>query len=143
MQMTVRAAGGGGSSTSTAGMQRAQQRRLSGRAYRAGRLICGRVQVTISDDERIGQTAEERCVVELRFHEPLDDRLRVELTRLLRRRGAAAGRAAERIDPIEVVVDDPSAARLRIVGRIQPPRVHHGALRDIEFPLCRLEPARS
>src|SRR4051794_22869775 len=110
MQTTVRATGGGGGSASTAGMQRAQ-RRLSGRAYRAGRLICGRVQVTIGDDERIGQTAEERCVVELRFHEPLDDRLRVELTRLLRRRGAAAGRAAERIDPIEVVIDDPSAAR--------------------------------
>ena len=78
----------------------------------------------------------------MRFHEPLDDGLRSELTQLLRRRGAAAGRAAERIDPIEVVVDDPEAERERIVGRVEPPQVRRGALRDIEFALRKLEPTR-
>ena len=126
---------------SIAGTQRTKRCRV-GRAYRSGRLICGWVQVTISDDERIGLTAQERCLVRVRFHEPLDDGLRSELTQLLRRRGAAAGRAAERIDPIEVVVDDPHAERQRIVGRVEPPHVHHGTLRDIEFALRKLEPTR-
>jgi hypothetical protein len=118
------------------------QRSRLGRAYRAGLLVCGWVQVTISDDERLGLTAQERRLVRVRFHEPLDDGLRSELTQLLRRRGAAAGRAAERIDPIEVVVDDPHAERQRILGRVEPPQVHHGALRDIEFALRKLEPTR-
>jgi len=100
------------------------------------------VQVTISDDERIGLTQQERRLVRLCFHEPLDDGLRSELTQLMRRRGAAASRAAERIDPIEVVVDDPHAERQRIVGRVEPPQVHHGALRDINFALRQLEPTR-
>ena len=126
---------------SIAGTQRTKRCRV-GRAYRAGRLICGWVQVTLSDDERLGLTQQERRVVRLRFHEPLDDGLRCELTQLMRRRGAAAGRAAERIDPIEVVVDDPDAERERIFGRVEPPQVHHGRLGDIEFALRKLEPRR-
>ncbi|MGH2941282.1 MAG: hypothetical protein ACRDLN_00695 [Solirubrobacteraceae bacterium] len=121
---------------------RTSQRSRVGRAYRAGRLICGWVQVTIRDDGRLGLTREERRVVGVRFHEPLDDGLRSELREMVRRRGPAARRAAERIDPIEVVVDDPRGERRRIVGAVQPPQVHHGALRDIEFALRRLEPRR-
>lgn len=132
------APGIGGGSASAAGDQRCGL----GRAYRAGRLVCGWVQVTISDDERIGLTQQERRLIRLCFHEPIDDRLRSELTQLLRRRGAAAGRAAERIDPIEVVVDDPHVERQRIVGRIEPPQVSHGALRDVNFALRKLEPTR-
>jgi hypothetical protein len=124
------------------GTQRTNQRRRLARAYRSGRLICGWVQVTISDDERLGLTQQERQVVRLRFHEPLDDGLRSELAELLRRRGAAARRAAERIDPIEVVVDDPHGARRRILGSVQPPQAHHGRLRDIEFALRRVERTR-
>jgi hypothetical protein len=124
------------------GTQRTNQRRRLARAYRSGRLICGWVQVTISDDERLGLTQQERQVVRLRFHEPLDDGLRSELAELLRRRGAAARRAAERIDPIEVVVDDPYGARQRILGSVQPPQAHHGRLRDIEFALRRVERTR-
>jgi hypothetical protein len=124
------------------GTQRMNQRRRLARAYRSGRLICGWVQVTISDDERLGLTQQERQVVRLRFHEPLDDGLRAELAELLRRRGSAARRAAERIDPIEVVVDDPHGARQRIVGSVQPPQAHHGRLRDIEFALRRVERTR-
>jgi hypothetical protein len=124
------------------GTQRTNQRRRLARAYRSGRLICGWVQVTISDDERLGLTQDERQVVRLRFHEPLDDGLRSELAELLRRRGAAARRAAERIEPIEVVVDDPQGARQRILGSVQPPQAHHGRLRDIEFALRRVERRR-
>jgi hypothetical protein len=124
------------------GTQRTNQRRRLARAYRSGRLICGWVQVTISDDERLGLTQQERQVVRLRFHEPLDDGLRAELAELLRRRGSAARRAAERIDPIEVVVDDPHGARQRILGSVQPPQAHHGRLRDIEFALRRVERTR-
>lgn len=116
-------------------------RRL-GRAYRGGRLICGWVQVTIGDDERLGLTRQERRLVRVRFHEPIDDGLRSELTLLLRRRGQAAHRAAERIDPIEVVVDDPHGGRERILGSVEPPQVHHGLLRDIDFALRKLEPTR-
>jgi hypothetical protein len=121
------------------GTRRTNQCRRLARAYRSGRLICGWVQVTISDDERLGLTQQERQVVRLRFHEPLDDGLRAELAELLRRRGSAARRAAERIDPIEVVVDDPHGARQRILGSVQPPQAHHGRLRDIEFALRRVE----
>jgi hypothetical protein len=113
-----------------------------GRAYRAGRLICACVQVTIRDDERLGLTRDERRLVGLRFYEPLDDGLRSELREMVRRRGSAARRAAERIDPIEVIVDDPQGERRRIVGAVEPPRVHHGQLRDIEFALRRIEPQR-
>jgi hypothetical protein len=124
------------------GTQRTNQCRRLARAYRSGRLICGWVQVTISDDERLGLTQQERRVVRLCFHEPLDDGLRAELAELLRRRGSAARRAAERIDPIEVVVDDPHCARQRILGSVQPPQVRHGRLRDIEFALRRVERTR-
>jgi hypothetical protein len=119
---------------------RAKQCGRLGRAYRGGRLICG--WVTIGDDERLGLTRQERRLVRVRFHEPLDDRLRSELTLLLRRRGQAAHRAAERIEPIEVVIDDPQGGRERILGSVEPPQVHHGRLRDIDFALRRLEPAR-
>jgi len=76
-------------------------------------------------------------LVWVRFHEPVDDELRAELTRLVRRRGSAARRAAERVEPIEVVVDDPRGERQRIVGHLEPPQVRHGLLRAIEFELRR------
>lgn len=106
-----------------------------GRAYRSGRLVCGCVHVMVRLDDRLGLTQQERRLVGVRFHEPLDDDVRAELGRLVRQRGSAARRAAERIDPIEVVVDDPHGTRVRIIGRLQPPQARHGQLRDIEFGL--------
>jgi hypothetical protein len=100
------------------------------------------VQVTIGDDERLGLTRQERRLVQVRFHEPLDHGLRSELTLLLRRRGSAARRAAERIEPIEVVVEDPHGEHERILGSVEPPQVHHGPLRNIEFALRALERSR-
>jgi hypothetical protein len=125
-----------------ASAQRARQLCHLGRAYRAGRLVCGWVHVVISVDERLGLTQQERRLVRLRFHEPLDDGLRSELTQLMRRGGTSARRAAERFDPIEIVVDDPYGERQRIRGRVQPPQARHGQLRDVDFVLRRLDPAR-
>jgi hypothetical protein len=108
-----------------------------GRAYRAGRLVCGSVHVTVRVDGRLGLAPRERRVVGVRFHEPLDDDLRSELTQLMRRHGAAARRVVERVDPIEVVIDDPHGERQRIIGHLEPPQVRHGRLRDIDFELRR------
>ena len=132
----------GRDAASGANTQRSAQRPRRGRAYRSGRLICGCVRVTISDDERLGLTRPERRLVRVCFHEPLDDGLRAELIALQRRRGPAARRAAERIEPIEVVVDDPQGERQRILGRVEPPQIHHGPLCEIAFALRSLEPAR-
>lgn len=106
-----------------------------GRAYRAGRLVCGCVQVGLRFDDRLGLTRRERRTVLLRFCEPVADDLRAELTALVRRRGAAAERAAERIDPIDLVIDDPSGEfeLERMTGLLRPPHRRHGWLRDIEF----------
>jgi hypothetical protein len=117
--------------------QRPEQRCRLGRAYRAGRLVCGCVHVTVLGDGRLGLAPRERHVVRVRFHEPLDDDLRSELTTLVRRHGAAGRRAVERIDPIELVVDDAYGERQRIVGHLEPPQVRHGLLRAIEFELRR------
>lgn len=127
---------------STAGAGRTRQRSRLGRAYRAGRLVCGWVQVTISEEERLGLTRQERRVVRVRFREPINDALRSELALLMRRRGLAARRAADRLDPIVVVVDDPHGGRERIIGRVEPPQTHHGSVPDAEFALRRLEPTR-
>jgi len=104
-----------------------------GRAYRAGRLVCGCVHVAIRLDDRLGLTRRERRMVRVRFCEPLADDLRAELDELARRRGTASERAAERIAPMELVIDDPAGERERITGRLRPPHRHHGRLREIEF----------
>jgi hypothetical protein len=122
---------------SAVGTFRTDQRCRLARAYRAGRLVCGCVHVTIGRDDRLGLTQQERRLVWVRFHEPVDDELRAELTGLVRRRGSAARRAAERVEAIEVVVDDPYGERQRIVGHLEPPQMRHGLLRAIEFELRR------
>jgi hypothetical protein len=104
-----------------------------GRAYRAGRLVCGCVHVAISLDDRLGLTQRERRMVRVRFHEPVDDDLRAELTQLAWRRGTASERAAERIEPIELVIDDPHGKHERVIGGVRPPQRRHGVLREIEF----------
>ena len=109
-----------------------------GRAYRAGRLVCGCVHVTIRVDDRLGLTRRERRVVRVRFCEPVADDLRSELTELARRRGPASERVAERIALIELVIDDPHGEHERITGRLRPPHRRHGRLREVEFGLRQL-----
>ena len=106
-----------------------------GRAYRGGRLVCGCVHVAIRFDDRLGLTRRERRAVRVRFCEPVADELRAELSELARRRGSAGERVAERIDPIEVVIDDPAGEYERMTGRLRPAHTRHGRLRDIEFGL--------
>jgi hypothetical protein len=107
----------------------------SARAYRDGQLVCSRVSVTVTSDDRLGfAPRERRRVIGARFTERVDANLRGELAAVVRRRGAAARRAAERIAPIEVVDDEGR----RIIGRLEPPRSHHGDLCDIEFAVREL-----
>jgi hypothetical protein len=112
-----------------------RQRSVSGCAYRDGRVVCARVQLTIGRDDRLGLTHHERRYVLVRFCGRLDLALRNELTALVRRRGAAARRVAESLAPIEFVVDDPHVGRRRLVARLQPPQLRGGDLRAIEFGL--------
>jgi hypothetical protein len=58
-----------------------------------------------------------------------------KLAELAHRRGAPARRAAERMEPIVLVIDDPRHGRDRIVGRIEPPHTRRSDLRDVEFRL--------
>jgi hypothetical protein len=113
-----------------------------GRAYRAGRLVCGCVHVTVSLDDRLRLTERERRMVRVRFHEPVDDDLHAELTALARRRGTASHRAAERIDPIELVIDNPESEHEHMIGALQAPQRHHGQLREIEFGFVQLKRTR-
>jgi hypothetical protein len=116
-----------------------EQRGGRGRAYRGGRLMCGRVHLTIGQDDRLGLTQHERRYVIVRFEEHLDRGLRSDLTRLTRRRGAAARRIADGLDEIELVLDEPTGECERIRGHLQPPVRRHGRLRDIEFSVRILE----
>lgn len=74
----------------------------------------------------------------MRFVEPLHPALRMELTELVRRRGSAARRAAERMQPIELVFGTPGGDLDRISGWLEPPCRRRGGLHEIEFSL-RLE----
>jgi hypothetical protein len=101
-----------------------QQHHAWGRACRDGRLVCWRVRGTIGcDDLRLGLAPRERRYVTARFRERLDRELQAELVQLVRRRGAAARRVAETLEPIVIVVDDPRHGRTRMTGQLQPPQV--------------------
>jgi hypothetical protein len=105
------------------------------RAYRDGLIVAARVQVAILVDDRLGIPAgHQRRHVGVRFQERLDSTLYAELRELVQRRGAASCRAAERMEPITVVVDG-ADGRQQIVGAVQPPQSRRGELREIQFPL--------
>ncbi len=107
---------------------------LSREPYRDGRLICSRVGVTVISDVRLGLVPRERRrLIRARFTASMDPTLRDELTAVVRRRGAAARRAAERMEPISIVLDGPGDSQ--ITGRVLPPQVRSGGLREIEFGL--------
>jgi len=118
-----------------------EQRYGWGRAYRDGRLVCWRVHVTIGRDARLGLAPHERRYVTACFRERMDSALHAELVALARQRGGAARRAAERMEPVVIVVDDPRHGRERVVGRLQPPQVRGGDLYDIEFVIRELPTA--
>jgi hypothetical protein len=106
------------------------------RAYRDGELVCGRVELVIRRDEtRLGLAPRERAYVVMRFLEDLERDLRGELWLLTKRRGRAAKRIADDLEPIELAFVDPQGRRRRIAGRLEAPLVRSGGLRDIEFGL--------
>jgi hypothetical protein len=104
-------------------------------ACRDSAVVCGRVELTVAADSRLGLAPRERRSFTVRFLDSLEPGLRTELTTLVRRRGAAARRAAERMQPIEIVFDDPLRGLQRITGWVQPPQRRHGDLRDVRFGL--------
>jgi hypothetical protein len=112
-----------------------EQRYAWGRAYRDGSLVCSRVHVKFGHDDRLGLAPHERRYFVARFQDRLHPTLHSELLELARRRGSAARRAAERMQPIVIVVDDPRHGPDRIVGRLEPPQTRRGDLGDVEFGL--------
>lgn len=110
-------------------------------ACRDGEVVCGRVELAVRTDTRVGLAPRERHCFTVRFVEHLQPILRRELVELVRRRGAVARRAAERMEPIELVFDDPHLGLRRIIGCVQPPQARNSELHEIEFYLRELEPA--
>jgi hypothetical protein len=103
------------------------------RAYRNGELICGRVDVVIRPDTRIGLAPRERRQLIARFVDRLAPTFRHELEQLVRRRGAAATRIGDRIETIELVFDDPQRENELLVGRLEPPPLRRWKLSENEF----------
>ena len=116
-----------------------EQRYVCGRAYRGETLMCGQVHVTIGrNGDRLDLAQHERRSVTAQFVDGLDPTLRAELAALVRRRGIAARRVAEALDPIELVLVDPRHGRQCMVGRLEPPQVRRRELREIEFAVREL-----
>jgi len=80
-----------------------KQRSRWGRAYRNDKLVCARVHVTVGHDDRLGLSRAERRYLAARFVECVDATLRDELASMVRRRGSAARRIAESLEPLLIV----------------------------------------
>ena len=119
-----------------------EQRYGWARAYCDGRLVAGRVRLTVDHDVRVELAPHERRrSLRASFTERVDPALHAELVAVARRRGAAARRAADRIAPLELFVGDPHRGRERIVGRVlPPPQQGHGDFAEIEFGVRELAP---
>jgi len=110
-----------------------------GRAFRRCELVCGRVIFTVvRNDDRLGLAPRERSYVMARFVDELDPELRNELRTLARRRGAAAKRIAETLEPVELVFAGSDGAERRVTRiepAVQPLQLRGGGLHEIEFGL--------
>lgn len=103
------------------------------RAYREGELVCGRVDLRIRSDARLGLAPRERRQLVARFVELLAPAFRDELEQLIYRRGAAAARIGDRIGTIELVIEDPQRDGQRLVGHLEPPQSGRWELSETEF----------
>jgi hypothetical protein len=119
--------------SSTGEASLAERRHRRARAYRDGELICGRVDLTISLDARLGLAPRERRQLIARFVDRLAPTFRHELEQLVRRRGAGAMRIGDRIESIELVFDDPQRNGQSLVARIEPPQARRWELTENEF----------
>jgi hypothetical protein len=136
----VTAAGGTRTQADVETDQPLTERRHWAHACRDGEVLCGRVELTIRADTRLGLAPRERRCVVARFRDYLHPALRADLADLVRRRGTIARRAAARMAPIDLVFFDPDAGLQRLSGWLQPPHRRHGDLRDIEFGLRESAP---
>jgi putative heme iron utilization protein len=114
-------------------VQTVQRRYRRARAYRNGELICGRVELMIRPDTRIGLAPRERRQLIARFVSRLAPGFRYELEQLVRRRGAAASRLGDRIETIELIFDDALAEGEQLVVRLEPPQARRWKLSENEF----------
>ena len=102
------------------------------RAERDGTVVCDRVLVTVTvSEEGLGLTPRERRHATVRFLHDIEPEFRRQLIEILRRRGARSRRAAEALEPIELVVD----GEQRLAARIEPPMVRNLALEQTHFRL--------
>jgi hypothetical protein len=118
----------------------ARQHYAWGHAYRAGSLVCARVHITFHRNDQLGPAHCDRRTVIARFEDRLHPMLRAELDELARCHAASARRAAERLEPIVLLVGDPRHGQERIVGRLLLPRERRDDLHEIEFRLHELTP---
>jgi hypothetical protein len=110
-----------------------EQRFLSGRAYRDGRLVCEHVGIVIVSDGRIAPDPPlMRRRLSVQFVAGVEPSLRAELQRLLDARGSRGSRLAEALPPIEIVVDEVHGER-RMTGRLEAPIARNGAFHEIDF----------
>ena len=108
------------------------ERVVHGRAERDGTVVCDRVLVTVTvSDERLGLTPRERRHATVRFLHDIEPEFRSQLLEILRRRGARSRRAAEALNPIELVVE----GEQRLAARIEPPTVRNLSLEQTDFTL--------
>lgn len=104
--------------------------------YRHGRIVCGGARVTFRQSRRLGLTSTERRSVRIVFASGISGELYRELAEMTQRRGAAATRYADRIEPVTIVVEDPQDGRVELRGRIKPPTVAPAPdVQHVEFPI--------
>jgi hypothetical protein len=108
------------------------ERVVSGRAERDGTVVCDRVLVKVTvSDERLGVAPREWRHTTVRFLHDIEPEFRRQLIAVLHRRGARSRRAAEALDPIELVVD----GEQRLAARIEPPTIRNLTLEQTDFTL--------
>lgn len=116
------------------------------RAFRGDRLLCGRVVISVrfhDHDRRLGLTRRERRILRARFDGELAPELRGALAIVAGCRGAAAQRAAERIEPLTLVMEDPREGRIAVKAGVMPPDLPaRGAVRDLAFGLHEIGDAQ-
>lgn len=108
---------------------------MLGRAYQRHALVCGRVAVGDIHDARLGLAPGERRYRTIRFLDDVADGFRPLLEELIRRRGSAGRRFAERLEPIDIVLDNAYDGHQRVTGQLEPPTLRYGRLREIEFTI--------
>lgn len=96
------------------------ERSGSARVFRGDQCVCEHAEVQVSrENRRLGLTAAERCLVRVRFVGQVEPELRDDLVGIVERRGAAAERYADRIEPIVIAL-----AGEQIEVRLKPPHIH-------------------